>query len=175
MSKYTRMPKILTLCIIYKPPKILLGMKKRGFGAGRWNGFGGKLSDGETIEEAAKRELREEAGVLTQAIERVGILEFCWRNGVRGGERAEDGEAHLFKAADYEGELRESEEMRSQWFEVDEIPFEQMWQDDQYWMPLFLAGKKFRGRFIFDAADNILEKEVVEVEGFNKRKSYRGD
>lgn len=34
---------------------VLLGMKKRGFGAGKWNGFGGKVQPGETIEEAARR------------------------------------------------------------------------------------------------------------------------
>ena len=39
-------------------------MKKRGFGAGRWNGFGGKVAPAETIEDAARRELLEEAGVL---------------------------------------------------------------------------------------------------------------
>ena len=35
--------------------QILLGMKKRGFGSGKWNGFGGKVEPNETIEEAAKR------------------------------------------------------------------------------------------------------------------------
>lgn len=34
---------------------VLLGMKKRGFGAGKWNGFGGKVQPGETIEEAARQ------------------------------------------------------------------------------------------------------------------------
>lgn len=49
--------KILTLCIIHQENKVLIGMKKRGFGEGRWNGFGGKVQENETIEEAAKREL----------------------------------------------------------------------------------------------------------------------
>ena len=35
--------------------RILLGLKKRGFGEGWWNGFGGKINHNETIEEAAKR------------------------------------------------------------------------------------------------------------------------
>lgn len=51
------MKKILTLSIITKKGKILLGMKKRGFGVGKWNGFGGKVQHGETLEEAMKREL----------------------------------------------------------------------------------------------------------------------
>ena len=47
--------KLLTLLFVMQPNQVLLGMKKRGFGAGRWNGFGGKVQDGETIEDAAKR------------------------------------------------------------------------------------------------------------------------
>ena len=43
--------------------QLLLGRKKRGFGEGKWNGFGGKLEPGETVEEAAVRELQEESGV----------------------------------------------------------------------------------------------------------------
>ena len=47
--------KLLTLLFVIESDRVLLGMKKRGFGAGRWNGFGGKVDRDETIEEAAKR------------------------------------------------------------------------------------------------------------------------
>lgn len=47
--------KLLTLVMVVQPGKVLLGMKKRGFGAGRWNGFGGKVQSGESIEDAARR------------------------------------------------------------------------------------------------------------------------
>lgn len=47
--------KLYTLALIRKEERILLGMKKRGFGAGRWNGFGGKVNNDETILQAAKR------------------------------------------------------------------------------------------------------------------------
>ena len=68
--------KILTLCIIHEHPRVLLGMKKRGFGQGKWNGFGGKVNDGESIEEAAVRELEEEAGIRVQALKFMGMLDF---------------------------------------------------------------------------------------------------
>lgn len=152
------MKKILTLCVIHRHPKVLLGMKKRGFGAGRWDGFGGKVEEGETIEEAAKRELAEEAGIEAVGIERAGVLDFQWKN------KSEILEVHIFRGKNFIGSPTESEEMRPQWFDVGEIPFKEMWQDDKYWFPLFLAEKKFRGRFLFDGSDNILEKELSEVE-----------
>lgn len=63
------MRKILTLCMVMKDGKLLLGMKKRGFGMGRWNGFGGKVEAGESIEEAAKREVFEESGLVARSVE----------------------------------------------------------------------------------------------------------
>lgn len=134
-------------------------MKKRGFGAGRWNGFGGKLHDGETIESAVKREIREEAGIEVSKIEEVGIIDFEFQN------NPEILEVHIFKTENFSGEPKETEEMKPQWFEVDKIPFEQMWPDDIFWMPLFLENKKFRGKFLFDEADNthILEHNLEVV------------
>lgn len=43
--------------------RILLGRKKRGFGANKYNGFGGKLDDGESFRACAIRELFEESGL----------------------------------------------------------------------------------------------------------------
>lgn len=150
--------KQLTLCIIHKHHKVLLGMKKRGFGAGRWNGFGGKLAESETIEDAVKREVREEAGVELSHLEKVGIVDFEFKG------NPEILEVHIFRSEKFSGEPKESEEMKPQWFGVDEIPFDDMWPDDIYWMPLFLSGKKFRGKFFFGKSDTILSKELVEVE-----------
>lgn len=47
--------KVLTLAFIRDGERLLLGMKKRGFGAGKWNGFGGKVDPGETILQGAVR------------------------------------------------------------------------------------------------------------------------
>ena len=159
MSRAIRkdMKKILTLTIIYQHPKVLLGMKKRGFGVGRWNGFGGKVATVETIEDAAKRELREEAGIKVENLDKVGILDFEFK------DNPDILEVHIFKSDNFSGELKESEEMKPQWFNIDEIPFKEMWQDDIYWMPLFLSGKKFKGKFLFGESDVILEQKLVEV------------
>lgn len=152
------MKKLLTLCIIHQHPRVLLGMKKRGFGAGRWNGFGGKVQNGETIEDATKRELREEAGIDVEFLEKVGIIDFEFR-----GDPVIL-QVHIFKSNNFSGEPKESEEMKPQWWHIDEIPFKEMWPDDMYWMPLFLNGKKFKGKFLFGGSDVILEQELLEVE-----------
>lgn len=153
------MKKVQTLCFIKKEGKILLGMKKRGFGAGRWNGFGGKQEDGETIEEAAKRETREECGIEIQEMEKFGIVDFHFAG------KKDILEVHFFEIKKYLGEPQETEEMKPQWFSFSEIPLKEMWPDDEFWMPLFLAHKKFKGEFNFDEkGDVILEKKLEIVE-----------
>lgn len=146
--------KLLTLCIIHQASRVLLGMKKRGFGQGRWNGFGGKVLPGETVEQAALRELKEEAGITARNMEKRAVLEFEFR-----GE-PEILETHLFRCTSFEGAPTETEEMAPQWFHHDNIPFHTMWPDDKYWFPLFLAGKTFRGKFLFEGYDMILTQEL---------------
>ena len=142
--------------MIYNDSRILLGMKKRGFGAGKFNGFGGKVHEGETIEEAAQRELKEEIGVVAEDLRKRGILHFQ-------GEGAEFLEMHVFSASRFEGEPKESEEMAPEWFARDSIPFDKMWLDDKYWIPYLLAEKNFQGYFLFRGHDEILSHRVVET------------
>jgi 8-oxo-dGTP diphosphatase/2-hydroxy-dATP diphosphatase len=150
--------KLFTLCIIHQHPQVLLAMKKRGFGAGRWNGFGGKVAAGESIEEAAAREIREEAGIEIGELDKRGVMEFEFQG------NPEILQVHIFKANEFLGEPIETEEMKPQWFHVDEIPLDEMWPDDRYWIPLFLADKKFKGRILFDDSHSILEKDIDETE-----------
>ena len=149
--------KILTLCLVHKHPHVLLGMKKRGFGIGKWNGFGGKVQPEETIELAAIREVKEEANIDIDIMEKVGVINFNWEN------NPETLEVHLFRAENFRGQPVESEEMMPQWYHVDEIPFNDMWPDDAHWMPLLFAGKKFQGKFLFDNKNNIIQHELNEV------------
>lgn len=148
---------ITTLCMVYEHPRILLGMKKRGFGEGRWNGFGGKVKDGESIEESAKRELFEECGVKAGEVEKFGVMNFDFID--KG--RSDPIEMHVFHIKSFFGEPRESEEMKPQWFFIDEIPFTEMWESDLQWFPYFLSGKKVDGNFLFDKGDRVKEKKII--------------
>ncbi|KAG7175188.1 7,8-dihydro-8-oxoguanine triphosphatase-like [Homarus americanus] len=157
MTVYTR--KLFTLAFIREGDKVLLGFKKRGFGQGRWNAFGGKVEPGETTEEGAIREVREEAGVeVVGGVEKVGELEFTF-----------EGDTTLmhvivYHARGYTGTPTESEEMKPQWFNVDNIPYTKMWPDDELWYPIYLRGGKFRGAFHFRGYDQILSQKLEEVQ-----------
>ncbi len=133
-------------------------MKKRGFGVGRWNGYGGKLQEGESVLDALFREVKEEADVDIHNPELLGILEFEFP------EKDMVIENHLFKVRSFSGEPKETEEMKPKWFNIDEIPFGEMWADDVYWMAMFLKDKKFKGKFVFGEGDVILDKTLTEVE-----------
>lgn len=146
--------RLLTLVVVTKDDQILLGMKKRGFGAGRWNGFGGKVEAGETLEAAAIRETEEEANITPEALEARGVLLFKWT------DRPEILEVHVFHVTKWSGEPSETEEMRPKWFSFAEIPYGDMWSDDPFWLPLFIDGKKFNGSFVFDDNDHVLSHEM---------------
>jgi 8-oxo-dGTP diphosphatase/2-hydroxy-dATP diphosphatase len=150
------MVKRLTLCVLHTDTRILLGMKKRGFGVGRWNGFGGKVGLGETVEDAARRELREECGIEAEVLERRGTLRFEF------AASTEILDVHLFGVAKWRGEPVETEEMRPCWFRLTEIPFDRMWPDDRYWLPRFLEGKRLEGTFYFLDHDTLLHHSLHE-------------
>ncbi|MCK4592555.1 8-oxo-dGTP diphosphatase [Candidatus Parcubacteria bacterium] len=151
------MKKILTLCIIHQHPKILLGMKKRGHGEGKWNGFGGKVEQGETIEEAAKREMREESGIGIKEMNKLGIVEFEYQDG------SGNMEVHIFYVKEFKGSPAESEEMKPRWFDINEIPYDLMWPDDKYWLPMFLKEKRFKGKFLFNEVNEIIDYTLLEI------------
>jgi len=149
-----------TLCLLLDGDRVLLGMKKRGFGVGKWNGIGGKVKSGEAIEEAALRELAEEVGVRTkpQHLKKVGHVRFH-----SDYTDTLEWEMHIFAVRAWEGEPRESDEMKPQWFRHDEIPFGEMWADDKHWLPHVLAGKKITAQFHFDESTNGFDYLDVNV------------
>lgn len=155
------MKTVLTIGIIYQPPRVLLGLKKGGrMGVGKWNGFGGHVEDGETIEENLGREIEEESALSVIRKEKIGIIEFEFQN-----EPGKILETHIFLVREFSGEPQETEEMRPAWFDIKDIPYNNMWTVDRYWLPQVLGGKKIRGRVLYDNKElmNILGKDLREV------------
>lgn len=147
-------PKFCVLLFLLRDDEILLAMKKRGFGKGLWNGPGGKVEAGETIEQAIVRECQEEIDVTPEQLEKVAYNEFYFPDGTA------DLHVHVFVSRKWQGEPTESEEMRPEWFKQSKIPYEKMWQDDIFWLPAVLLGHNIQGRFVFDDSDNMLDAQL---------------
>jgi 8-oxo-dGTP diphosphatase len=132
-----------TILFVVRGGEILLIRKKRGIGAGKINGPGGKLDPGETALRCAVRETHEELGVTPVGVEQRGELCFQFTDGlsILG---------YVFHATGCEGRARETDEAIPLWTRLDAIPYSEMWADDEIWMPWLLDGTRFRGRLLFD-------------------------
>lgn len=154
--------KVLTLAYLLKDDAICLAMKKRGFGEGNWNGYGGKVEDGETITAAAVREIVEESGVHVSErdLEEVALVDFIF----------EDGKhllVHTYFVRQWEGEPSETEEMKPRWYAFDAIPYDLMWADDIHWLPRALQGEKLRGTVYFNPdGESIKDMSWTLVDSF---------
>jgi len=131
-------------------------MKKKGFGQGKWNGPGGKVNEGELIEQAAIREVEEETGLKPIKPKNLGYLEFIWENNPENNQRC-----HIFRTKEFEGIMCESEECLPKWWDIEKIPFKQMWEDDIYWLKDALAGQEIKYRFYFDKNNKIIKHEKI--------------
>lgn len=132
-----------TLLFVVRDGQILLIRKKRGLGAGKVNGPGGRLEPGESTRACAIREVEEELRVTPTGVAEMGRLRFQFQDGYAL-------EAHVFRADGCIGTATETDEATPLWTPLDRIPFGEMWADDALWLPLMLEGKRIDGRFVFD-------------------------
>lgn len=132
-----------TLMFIVRGDEVLLIEKKRGLGAGKINGPGGKIDPGETPLQAAVRETQEELHVTPLEPRKLGELWFVMSH-------VPDIRCHVYRAENYAGTPTETDEAAPLWTPVDRIPYPRMWEDDRHWMPLLLANTPFHGRFVFE-------------------------
>jgi ADP-ribose pyrophosphatase YjhB (NUDIX family) len=148
--------KLSTLCYLIKSNEVLLAMKKRGFGAGKFNGVGGKVEAEESYEQSAVREINEEVGVVVnmEDLECVGNLTFHSQNPDLNWK------CRIFFIKKWQGNPSETEEMKPQWFSFQNVPYGKMWIDDAHWFPHVLKGDRIEGEFYFN-------KDGSKVENFS--------
>jgi 8-oxo-dGTP diphosphatase len=134
------------LCYLREAESYLLLLKaKDRFGGGFWNSPGGKIEPNESPEDAARREVQEETGLVVGSLEKAGSLSFYFGP----GKSRPDWTAEVFTSSDFHGTLKPSEEGELRWFKKSELPYDSMWEDDRHWLPLLIQGEKFRGSFEF--------------------------
>lgn len=129
------------LCFIRHDGNLLLIHKKTGLGKGKINAPGGRIEEGESSQEAAIRECQEEVGLTPKSIRFAGQLNFYFQDGysLKGT---------VYTATDFEGTLTETDEANPFWCPEELIPYDQMWEDDRYWLPKLLKGESFEGYFL---------------------------
>ncbi|HDD63790.1 MAG TPA: 8-oxo-dGTP diphosphatase [Thermoprotei archaeon] len=148
------------VCYLISGDKVLLIEKLRGFGAGKVNAPGGRIKPGESIIEAAKREVMEEVGLEIYDPEVYGVLEFYFGE----NKRFPDWRVYVLLSENFQGEPRASDEAKPFWVSIERIPLSLMWSDDRFWLPWLLDKRYFRGIFVFDEkAEALLKASVYQV------------
>eukprot|EP00754_Rhynchopus_humris_P009144 Rhum_TRINITY_DN13940_c0_g1::Rhum_TRINITY_DN13940_c0_g1_i1::g.66100::m.66100/K17816/NUDT1, MTH1; 8-oxo-dGTP diphosphatase / 2-hydroxy-dATP diphosphatase len=145
--------------------RVLLGRKKRGFKAGLWFGYGGKVeATDETVEAAACRELEEEACVRLDAAALVPV----GRLHVQFNEPARKYlEIHAFRVDAALPDVRaalaalaETDEMSPAWYDECDVPWGSCLPDVRAWYPHAFAGTAFDAQFVLGAGDACLHAQV---------------
>ncbi len=145
-----------TLLFVIRDGQVLLIEKKRGLGAGKINGPGGRLEPDERPAECAVREVEEELGVTPTAVDHCGDLRFQFVDG-------HSILCHVYRASNCVGEARETDEAVPRWTALNNIPYAEMWADDIHWVPLMIDRQHFQGCFVLDG-DTLLDHDVRVIE-----------
>ena len=138
--------KLATLCYVRSGGKTLMVhriKKANDMHQGRWNGLGGKLEPGETPEECAVREIREESGLVARNLLLKGFLTFP------GFSNDEDWYAFVFVVNDFEGELIDSPEGVLQWVDDEELTKLFLWEGDYLFLPWLDQKGFFSAKFVY--------------------------
>lgn len=138
--------KIATLCYVLHEDQVLMVhrvKKTQDMHQGKWNGLGGKLEAGETPEECAVREIREESGLTVSDLALKGILTFP------GFANDEDWYAFVFRAKTTERKLIDSPEGILQWVNRDRLMDLNLWEGDRIFLPWVFEPGFFSGKFTY--------------------------
>lgn len=145
---------VATLLFVVVGQNVLLIRKKRGLGAGKINGPGGRLETGETPLQCAVRETQEELCIHPLGVQPRGQLFF------NASDVIPNIHGYVFTATGYEGEATETDEAIPLWTPIPEIPYDEMWEDDALWLPHVLSGKSIDGWFTF-TGETLLDHKVI--------------
>lgn len=156
--------KLATLCYIKKDRKTLMlhrVKKKNDAHEGKWNGIGGKFADGETPEECAVREVKEETGLTIKNPKLAGRLIFP-----AFGKQPEDWHVYVFTIEEFEGELINSAEGELAWIPDEKLLELNLWEGDKLFLKWINEGKYFSAKLVYE--DEKLTDHKVTFHSFKK-------
>ncbi len=156
-----------TLMFIRQGSRVLLIEKLTGIGQGKINGPGGKIEPGETPEQGVIRECQEELHITCLDPVKRGELWFAMSD-------LPDIHCHVYTATKFRGTPTATKEANPYWCEIDEIPFEKMWEDDSYWLRQALNGESFDGKFLFSEEKIIAHDLAFGEDSSSRWRGYSG-
>lgn len=146
--------------LLKKDGKVLLGLKKRGFGMGKLTSVGGKQEKDESIDETAIRETFEEIGVKVTEMEHMADIVF---DNLHYKGKPERDMMHVFVATKWQGEPQESDEIKPEWVKISEMPYQRMWGDNEHWLPEVLRGNKVEAWFYYNEKNEFTDFWVKKL------------
>lgn len=149
--------KLATLCyVIDRQKKSTLMIhrikKENDYHHGKWNGLGGKFEQGESPEECAIREIKEESGLIVKNIKLKGLITFPMFDG------KDDWYVFLFVSDEFSGELINSKEGNLKWISNDKLTKINLWEGDKYFIPWLFEDKFFSAKFLYENGEYLNHK-----------------
>lgn len=141
--------KLATLCYVMDNQTnstlmIYRNKKKHDYHRGKWNGLGGKFNPGESPEECAIREIREESGLLVKAVKMKGFITFPLFDG------KDDWYVFLFTTDEFEGKQIDSPEGKLEWIPNSKLTEINLWEGDKIFIPWMFGDRFFSAKFNYD-------------------------
>ena len=139
--------KLATLCYVMNGDKTLMlyrNKKENDYHEGKWNGLGGKFEEGESPEECAIREVKEEAGLDVKNPTMKGFITFP------NFDEVDDWYVFIFVFKEFEGELIESNEGHLEWIPNNKLPELNLWDGDKIFLEWLFQDKFFSAKFNYE-------------------------
>ena len=147
---------LATLCYVMDGKNTLMlhhVKKKNDVHEGKWNGLGGKFEPGESPEECAIREVKEECGLIIKNPVMHGFITFPMFDGIK------DWYVFVFTAREFEGELTDSHEGKLEWIPDNKLLDLNLWEGDRTFIPWLFEEKFFSAKFVYENG-NLVSHQV---------------
>ncbi|MFM9412831.1 NUDIX hydrolase [Peptococcus simiae] len=151
---------LTTLCYLKYEDDVLMlyrNKKDHDVNRGKWIGVGGKFLPGESPDECARREIREETGLVPETLAYRGIVTFCY-------DEAPPEYMHVYLGTVDSRDLTPCDEGTLRWVPEEEVPALALWPGDRLFLPLALdeEGPAFSMKLVYK--DDILVQAALNGE-----------